>query len=145
MLIDDDVHPESLMEGISDTPLAGKLAVSLGVHAAVVLLTSIGFIALCVKHGSLDPRAVIRKAKEDAEKEKKAAERKKREEEALAKQKARGGAPAEAGGDGAAPAPTPAAKGDGKSEAEAPVEKRTTETSDERPDVSDLQLDLDDL
>ncbi|MHC4253488.1 MAG: hypothetical protein ACYS9X_30590 [Planctomycetota bacterium] len=149
MLIDDDVHPESLMKGISDTPLRGKLLMSVGVHVALVLVTSIGFIALCATHGSLDPHAVILENEKRAEDEKREAERLKRQQEAEAKEKSGPGAQPKAGEEGTPAAGSPDAKAGEKAGekdgAKTPVEKRTTETSEERPDVSDLELDLDDL
>ena len=138
MLIEDDVHPEMLMTGISDTSVFGKILLSLGIHILLVLLTSIGFIKLCVVHKSLDPRAVIAQQKEEADQQEKEAKKAKLQEEAIKKQKKQK--------DGkTAPVqnnkPTAGEKPAG--EKIAPVEKRLQETSKERPKGSGMDLDLD--
>jgi len=49
------IHPDELMADISRSSLSKTLPISLGTHLAVILLTSIPFLVLCVRYGTMDP------------------------------------------------------------------------------------------
>jgi len=50
-----NVHPDELMAEIARSTLNRTLPVSLGVHAVVILLTSIPFLINCVRYGTMNP------------------------------------------------------------------------------------------
>ena len=67
---DTPLEPDELIADISRPSLGRELLISIGIHAVVLLITSIGFIALCFRHHTLDPRAAINaieQAKRDQE------------------------------------------------------------------------------
>ena len=127
---------DELLAPLRGGPLGRRLAMSGGIHAVLILLTSIGFIVLSLKYGTLEPR----KAAEEAAKADVI-------EEAPA-------APAES----TAPAPVPENGSVADAVASAPetnaatrsrIEQALEETSPERPTESrvdlfgsDIDLDL---
>jgi len=63
------VNPELLIADLSKPHMFRMVTYALLIHIAVILLTSIGFISLCVKYHSMRPRQVIKVLeKEEAEK-----------------------------------------------------------------------------
>ncbi|MCJ8330354.1 MAG: hypothetical protein HRT89_19840 [Lentisphaeria bacterium] len=68
--------PNQLMNGISDTRIAMKLLLSVAFHCVLFLVTSIGFITLCMKHNTMDPRPIVKAIQDKADAEKKEVEAK---------------------------------------------------------------------
>lgn len=63
-------HPDELMGNISKSTMLKTLPVSLAAHVVVIVLTSVGFMAECVKYNTLYPaekKARIAKAEEARE------------------------------------------------------------------------------
>jgi len=56
---------DALMADVARPAIGKMLVISIGIHVALILLTSIRFIALCFEHGTLDPRAAIKVIKAD--------------------------------------------------------------------------------
>lgn len=144
------VAPDALMTETTRPRMGRMLAISSIFHVALIGLTSITYLGLCLKHHSLHPKWVIKQIlKEEVEKQA-AAEATKAAEEAVKKAfAAKKGTP---GKESAEPAPgkgtepssaTPAGKASGKepSDKKSGVEKAVSETSKDRPKGSSLKLD----
>ena len=134
---DASVDPDELISDLSRLSIAKTSLVSILVHVVLVGLTSIGFIALCVRHDTLHPRAVLkalaekqRQAKLEAARE---AARKKLQAQVDQQDKK---AKAASKGPEAGKTDKPKSK----------IEKTLQETSPQRPKASSLNLDnLDEL
>ena len=119
---------DGLMDAINRSPMTKIVLLSLGIHLALLLLTSVRYLALCTKHGTLDPKARIAEMKAAEDEAAREAERQEALEAIAKKQKA-----AEEAAAGAAMA------GDGE---KSPIEKAVEEVSTERPDPSAPSLDF---
>ena len=135
----EDIHPDDLMENVTESRLGSAIVISIAAHILFIGLLSIHYFVLCAQYKTFDPRTAIQ-AEKDAEEEeerkrKKEEFRKKIEEEAKAQAKKEQAAEA------------------GKSETDAPAkeegEKKTpkilkeiNEVSKERPNSTSLD-DLD--
>ncbi len=130
------VDPFRLMSGMTGSGFAPTLLIAVGAHVVLLLISSIGFLRLCARHGTLDPGERIREIKDEE-----AAQEKKRKIEAaqekLKAERAKAGKPA----DGTKPADgaKPVARESGA--AKSPVEKRLEEKSKERPVEPTMNLD----
>ncbi len=123
-----------LLEPLRSGPLGKRLATSTIIHVALLLVTSLGFLFLCLKHGSLDPRAA-QAAEEQAPKEDADGQ------DAAAR-------PDNAEPPGAAPDSGSKARpgaANASDTGKTPVEKAVQETSTERPTESDVDLFDDDF
>ena len=124
------------MSGMTGSGFAPTLLIAVGAHVVLLLISSIGFLRLCARHGTLDPGERIREIKDEE-----AAQEKKRKIEAaqekLKAERAKAGKPA----DGTKPADgaKPVARESGA--AKSPVEKRLEEKSKERPVEPTMNLD----
>lgn len=105
------------LAGVSAMPLKKVLLISIAIHVAVIGLTSIGFVIRCVEKGTLFPAAA---EKAESEKQKANAADKN------ARPRTRP----------ASTAPAQDRRGDSE------IEKLLKETSSERPEESDVTLDL---
>ena len=138
--------PDSLMRSVSNARLGRTLGLSLAGHVVVILLLSLGNLALCVKHKTPNLLRAIELRKDALKKEverRKAEAAEKRKQELLRKAKEGAAKKAEteqAGAKQAEPAP-----GAGEEGQRVPkVIRDITETSDERPTSSGLES-IDDL
>ena len=132
------VDPFRLMSGMTGSGFAPTLLIAVGAHVVLLLISSIGFLKLCARHGTLDPGERIREIKDEE-----AAQAKKRKidaaQEKIKVDKAKTAGAAKKAGGGAADA---AAKSDGDAgAAKSPVEKRLEEKSKERPSEPTMNLD----
>jgi hypothetical protein len=129
------VHPDELNAHISRSPILKTLAISLGLHVALILLLSIGNFAMCVKYKTFSVTGAVADHAE-ALKEEKASEQKAARAKAQAAQKAKR----------EAATPKPAA-GTETTSTERPeteksaMERELLETSSERPTESSMSLD----
>lgn len=113
------VDPDELVSHIAGVSLMKTSLISVGFHVLLIGVTSIGFISLCVKHGTLHPKAVINQlAAEQREAERAEARR-------AARQKA---------------LKTQAAREKAATRPKSPIEKTLTEKSFEKPKPSELKL-----
>jgi hypothetical protein len=144
---DHHVQPAELIQPLERSQITKTVVLSLALHAVIIVVFSIGNIALCAKHGTLNPLTAqeqedsLRKAEDDA--------RKKAERDALrAEQEA--ARKARQAKEKPAKKTTPEKKPDeptGKTEEQpkSEVERAVRETSTERPKGSSMSLDeLDD-
>ena len=136
MLIDKEFHPEELMKGISDTTLVKKIMLSLGLHVLLLGVTSIGFIGLCAKYGTFDPRT----KQEDLRKKAAAAEEAKAEAAAQKSEEKKKGTKAKPGKTEPGASKSPASQGPAKP-TKSKIEREIEETSKERPAHSDMSFD----
>ncbi len=113
------LEPDDLMKDVGKLSIMKTSLISIAFHVLLIGLTSIGFIALCVKHGTLHPKAVLNQPAE----EQREAERARAREEA--REKIMGGRRATRPG-GRGPA----------TRAKSRIEKAVTETSREKPKPS---------
>ena len=60
------VDPESLIADLSKPQMFRMIAYAFAIHIAIILVTSIGFISICVKYHSMHPRLVIRTLEKEA-------------------------------------------------------------------------------
>lgn len=143
------LHPEELMDDITQSAMGKTMAISLVVHALVIGLTSIAFLGLAWKYKSLHPRAIIKqeqreaaekKAQEDAAKAEAEALQRATEMKAQIAAAAAAKAAAKPGADGAAPAAAEGAAA-GADRPPSKIEQAINETSDERPDKPTVSLD----
>ncbi|MFW5856285.1 MAG: hypothetical protein ACOCX4_00270 [Planctomycetota bacterium] len=142
---EEPIEPDRLMERMERASVWPQVGVSLAVHLVVIAITSIGFLQLASRYGTLDPRSIAAARAREAE----AAEETADADAADADAPAAGEAPAAGGDAGDAASATPeageapagedesASDGDGKSA----IEQTLEETSSERPTESDLGLD----
>ena len=132
--------PDSLMRSISRARLGRALGVSTALHVAVIMLLSVGNIALCVKYRTPNlPRAIAlrEKARTEKEEQRKAAAAEQRRQEIMKQQKA--AAQAAAAKEPESPAQD-AEKAAAEGDRPVPrVIRDVTETSDERPTSSGLE------
>jgi hypothetical protein len=139
--------PEKLIENLSKSHFFRMLVYAVLIHILICVLTSFGFIALCVKYHSLHPREIIK------EQEKIAAENKAKEDAAKAAEEA--SKLAKAAAEDARKNPKPAAKeppkeGAGATEGgenqpdkkKSKIEQEVEKTSTERPKGSSMGLDI---
>ncbi len=155
----DDIKPDALMADIAKPRLIPCFGISFAVHIVMLLLLSITFLGNCFKYGTIHPRAAMKQEAKEL-KEKQAEEERqnliKRAEEAAKKKKAAAeqqqketqGAAASTSSIPAGMSPDEArmkeieakAKAEGKEVPE--MIRILNETSDERPETSDLSLEL---
>lgn len=128
MLIGKDnsaVHPEELMAAISRSRLGDKLLLSVGLHVALILLTSVPYLVLCARYGSFDPEEAKLRLEE---------------QESKATQAVQAAPAAPATGDEEAATAATAAADEAEPAAEAaglsPIEQEINEVSGERPTLS---------
>ncbi|MFC1600894.1 hypothetical protein ACFL34_00920 [Candidatus Sumerlaeota bacterium] len=131
------VHPDTLIADIAQTPVLKAAWISLGLHLAVIILLSVGNIALCVKHRTpslytafarkADEEKAVAEAKKKAEREKRRAEK---DAGFQAEAKAKRAAEAAAEQQDSTPA-----------RPESKIEKELRETSSQRPTTSSVSLD----
>ncbi len=140
--------PEKLIENLGKSHFLRMLLYAVLVHMIICVLTSLGFISLCIKYRSMHPREKIK-----LEQEKIAAENKAKEDAAKAEEAAK---LAKAAAEEAKKNPKPAAKETPKEGAAAPegvgeaqpekkkskIEQEVEKTSSERPTQSKMGLDL---
>jgi hypothetical protein len=127
------VDADALIAGLAGPPLSKTLTFSVLIHVVVVLITSVHFISLCVKHDTLDPRAAIQETREAERQRQIEAEREAARQRLLAGQAKR-----QAAAKGKAPAPP--AKGE-----QPKVLRDLGATSPQRPKTPDVGLDELDL
>ncbi len=140
MLIDKEIHPETLMRGIADTPLLTKVIYSLLAHVLIIGVLSVPFIVLCARYRTFKPREVIAAEKEKEKIE--AAETAAREKAAAEKTDSGSAVKPDAEADAAGN--TAATKDEVKGDT--PIERAVTETSEDRPAHSATSFDdVDDL
>ncbi len=148
------VDPESLIADLSRPQMFRMLTYALLIHILIILITSVGFISLCVKYHSMHPRQVIRvldreaaekKMKEDAAKAAADAVRaaKTATEEAGRNAKVNP-APANAAETGAPPAVAAAGASSGQpaEKKKSKIEQEVEKTSSERPAKPTVSLDM---
>lgn len=133
------VDPDRVMASLQGTGVGRPLAVAAVVHVVVILITSIGYLQLCARYGSLYPKPLMA---EEARQAEAAAKAEKRAESApretggpAAGVEEAGGAPAAAPAPESEPAPAEGGQG------ESAIEQELQETSGERPGASDMSLD----
>lgn len=114
----DAVDPDQLVSHISGLSVFGTSALSVVFHVALIGLTSIGFISLCVKHRTLHPKQVMARLAEEKEEAERAAARRARRQ---------------------AGATRPATRA--ATRPKSPIEKKINEKSYKKPTPSKLELD----
>ncbi len=153
----DDIKPDALMADIAKPRLIPCFGISFAVHIVMLLLLSITFLGNCFKYGTIHPRAAMKQEAKELREKQAEEERQnliKRAEEAAKKKKSTTEEQKETQG-AAASSSIPAgissdearmkeieakAKAEGKEVPE--MIRILNETSDERPETSDLSLEL---
>jgi len=142
---EEPIEPDRLMERMERASVWPQVAVSVLVHLFIIALTSIGFLQLASRYGTLDPRSIAAARAREAE----AAEETAEAEAAAPGAPAAAEAPAAGGdvGDAASDTPeagdAPAGEGEAASDGDgrSAIEQTLEETSSERPTESELGLD----
>ncbi len=141
------VDPESLIADLSKPQMFRMITYALAIHIAIILVTSIGFISMCVKYHSMRPRQVVKtlekeavekKMKEDAAKASVDAMKAAKAADEDARKNAKASPPANAAAAGAAEASSEKPAEKKKSKIEQEIEK----TSSERPTKPTVGLDI---
>jgi uncharacterized protein YqfA (UPF0365 family) len=136
------LHPEELMDDISQSTMGKTMAMSIVLHLLVIGLTSIGFIRLCNQYKTLHPRWEIQRVQREEAEKKAAADAAKAEAEAIARsqeikaQMAAAAAKATTAGDDQTPG-----EAAGAEPRLSKIEQTIRETSDERPQAPTVSLD----
>lgn len=138
-------NPDALMGKISKSGLTLNFIFSLLLHVGLIGGLSVGFIQLCIKYNSMDPKAII--AEEEVAKKKAEEERLRKERQEKAKQEALQKAKDEAERKKREAEEAKNGKASGNTSNMSEIEKTLQETSDERPTTSsldsiDAELDL---
>jgi uncharacterized membrane protein len=145
------VDPESLIADLSKPQMFRMITYAFAIHIAIILVTSIGFISMCVKYHSMRPRQVVKtlekeaaekKMKEDAAKASVDAMKSAKAADEDARKNAKASPPANA-------AATQPPAGAAETSSEKPAEKKKSKieqeiekTSSERPTKSSVGLDI---
>ncbi len=138
---ENSVYPDDLMADIARSRLGKTLLVSALIHVAFIGVTSIGFIRLCARYDTLDPKAAIAA-------EQKAAKEKEKEEAATTAGNA--GAQTTSGtqstGNAETPPAQPADAGENGGTGQSPIEQKLEEKDTNYPPASDVGFgDVDSL
>jgi len=136
------VHPGDLIAHLSHAPILKTVAISLGLHVALIVLLSIGNFAMCAKYKTFSVTGAVA-AHAEALKEEEASEKKAARAKAQAAQKAKREATQAKSDAGKEPKSTgsqAAGAAQGAPEMSA-IERDLLETSSERPTESSMSLD----
>ena len=66
---------DALIADIASPPMAKAVLIAVAVHLVLILVTSVHFLILCGRHGTMDPRAVISQLKQEEREAQEAAQR----------------------------------------------------------------------
>ena len=130
------VHPDELIAHLSQAPILKIGAISLGLHVAMIVLLSIGNVAMCAKYKTFSVTGAVEEHAA-ALQEQKAAEKKAERAKVQAEQKAKRAAKVKPEAAETTTQPAGVAGGAEKSA----VEKELEATSSERPTESSMSLD----
>jgi len=134
----ESLSADELMADIGRPAIGRILLLSLAIHAALLLLTSVRFISLCVEHHTLDPRSAIREIEQQKREQELEAKREAARKKILAERaKKKAGAKAELSPAGPEEKGPPDAEPGEKPKVVKDVEAK----SKERPKQSSLTLD----
>ena len=133
------VHPDELIVHISRSPILKTLAISLGLHIALIAILSIGNFVMCVKYKTFSVTGAVADHAE-ALKEEEASEKKAARAKAQAARKAKRDA-AQAKSDAGKEPKRAGDAAEKPAKEKSAIEKELAETSSERPTESSMSLD----
>jgi len=141
------VKPYALMAEVNRPRMGRMLAISTLFHVALIGLTSITYLSLCVKHKTLHPKWVLKQIQKEETEKQAVADLAKAAEEARKRAAGKGGAAKKGAGGKETTEPGTESRSGGEAEKKAGekksgIEKAVTETSKERPSGSSVNLDL---